>query len=377
MTWNEALQDELIESQTDLLRLAQSTADDLIAILDRTDAQIKALLLDLESSGAVTATQYADIRAAQERIAQLRAEVWGQLSIELQQRAQDIAVASQQGIMAAVLTASAGEIVPAVATSQSIIAIAASRPFEGRILSEWAESMQSADIARYRRAIQLGMVAGRNPRDIAREIHGVGGVRDQARRNIEAVVRTATNHIAAETQALFVAQNEWIKKERYTATLDSRTTLICASLDGQVFDANEGPRPPLHFNCRSRRIFAIDEKFLANGARPYSEATDAGAMRAYRDAGGKGSFTAFRRAYFRSRVGDVPASRTYADWIKSRSAAVQDDILGPTRGKLLREGGLKIDQFTTNGGRTLTLAELQAKHAAAFKRAGINQPSTE
>lgn len=372
MTWNEDLQDELIEAQTDLLRLAQATADDMMEILDRTDADIKALLLDLESSGAVTEAQYAEIRAAQERIAQLRAEAWGQLSLEMQQRMQDIGIASQQGLLAAVTTATAGNIVPSVATSQSIIAIAASRPFEGRILSEWAESMASADIARYRRAIQLGMVAGQHPTIIARDIYGPGGVSDQARRGVEAVVRTAANHIAAETQALFIEQNKWIKRERYTSTLDSRTTLICAGLDGQEFDANEGPRPPQHFNCRSRRIPFIDSKFLELGTRPYNDATDSAARRAWTDAGRKGEFEAFRRQYFRERVGQAPASRTYADWIKSRSESVQDDILGPARGKLLREGGLDITQFTTAGGRTLTLNQLRAKHAAAFKRAGID-----
>ena len=68
-TWNESLQDEIVEAQTDLMRLASATAEDLIEILDRTDAAIKAILLDLEISGAVTDAQYAEIRRAQEQIA--------------------------------------------------------------------------------------------------------------------------------------------------------------------------------------------------------------------------------------------------------------------------------------------------------------------
>jgi len=216
-------------------------------------------------------------------------------------------------------------------------------------------------------------VQGNAPSVIAKAIYGTGGVSDQARRGVEAVVRTAANHIASETQALFVAENPWIKRERFVATLDSRTTLICASHDGEEFDANEGPRPPLHFACRSRRIPAIDSKYLEQGTRAFSNATDQGAMRAFREAGlDDDKWPAFRKAYFRERVGLAPASRTYADWIKSRSAQVQDDILGPARGKLLRDGGLRIDQFTTAGGRKLTLPELQAKHAAAFERAGVS-----
>ena len=127
-TWNEALQDEIVEAQTDLMRLASATAEDLIEILDRTDAAIKAILLDLEISGAVTDAQYAEIRRAQEQIAKLRAEAWGQLSIDLDDAVSKIAIASQDGVMAAILTATDGAIKPQVVATSSLISIASSRP---------------------------------------------------------------------------------------------------------------------------------------------------------------------------------------------------------------------------------------------------------
>ena len=113
-TWNEALQDEIIEAQTDLMRLASATAEDLIEILDRTDGKIKSILLDLEINGGVTAAQYAEIRRAQEQIAEMRAEAWGQLSIELTDRVNQVAIASQDGVIAAIVTASDGNIRPSV-----------------------------------------------------------------------------------------------------------------------------------------------------------------------------------------------------------------------------------------------------------------------
>ena len=85
----------------------------------------------------------------------------------------------------------------------------------------------------------------------------------------------------------------------------------------------------------------------------------------------KGGFQAYRRQYFRDRVGGVPKSTTYSDWLKRRSVEFQDEVLGPTRAKLFRAGGLKIDKFTTEGGRTLTLDELRRKHKRAFERAGL------
>lgn len=219
MTWNESLQDEIIEAQTDLLRLAKATGDDLVALLDKSDADIKALLLDLESTGAVTDAQYAEIRKAQEPIAQRRAEAWGQVSINLTSRVNEIAIEAHGGLMSAILTATGGEIVPTVVATSALVSIAESRPFEGRILSEWASKLQSDDLARFARTIQLGMVRGAAPAQIARDIYGTGGVAEMSRSAIMAVVRTATNHVANEAQALFIAQNEYLTRERYVATL--------------------------------------------------------------------------------------------------------------------------------------------------------------
>jgi len=279
-TWNEQLQDEIIQRQTDLMRLASAKGAELIAILDETDAAIKALLLDIDSAGGVTADQFAAIRAVQQRIAEIRAEAWGQIELQLQRDAEEIAIVAADGSRAAVIAATSGEIVPAVVSGQALLSIAATRPFEGRLLSEWAAKMRDDDISRLSKAIQLGMVRGQNPVQIAKDIYEAGGVADISRNGLAALVRTATNHIGNEAAALFAAQNPYIKRERYAATLDARTTLVCAGLDGQVFDVGEGPRPPLHYQCRSTRVPFIDAAYL--GQRPAVDATQAGARRAYR-----------------------------------------------------------------------------------------------
>lgn len=72
-----------------------------------------------------------------------------------------------------------------------------------------------------------------------------------------------------------------------------------------------------------------------------------------------------------SMDGQVPEQTTYADWIKRQSAARQDDILGPVRGKLLRDGGLTLDRFADDRGRWLTLDQLRERDSAAFRRAGV------
>jgi hypothetical protein len=62
-----------------------------------------------------------------------------------------------------------------------------------------------------------------------------------------------------------------------------------------------------------------------------------------------------------SMDGEVPESLTYNEWLKGQPAAVQDDILGPTRGELFRKGGIHLERFVDDSGRKWTLDELEAQ----------------
>lgn len=72
-----------------------------------------------------------------------------------------------------------------------------------------------------------------------------------------------------------------------------------------------------------------------------------------------------------SMSGQVPDDMTYQDWLKKQPVERQDDILGKTKGQLFRKGGLTLERFVDRNGRELNLAELRAKNAAAFAKAGL------
>lgn len=72
-----------------------------------------------------------------------------------------------------------------------------------------------------------------------------------------------------------------------------------------------------------------------------------------------------------SMDGQVAADLTFRDWLKRQSAERQDDILGPTRGRLMRSGKLDFPEFYDAQGRWLTLDQLRERNAAAFRRAGL------
>lgn len=80
-----------------------------------------------------------------------------------------------------------------------------------------------------------------------------------SRRDAEAVTRTAVSYVANRArQKVYNANADIVKKLQYVATLDSRTTLICAWRDGKIYDLGKEPTIPAHFRCRSVLVAYFD-----------------------------------------------------------------------------------------------------------------------
>ena len=162
-------------------------------------------------------------------------------------------------------------------------------------------------------------------------------------RNAEAVVRTSMQHVAnGARMEMWAANDELIDGYRWVSTLDGRTSVQCRSLDGQTFRLGKGPTPPIHIRCRSTTIPEIKGVELGDTTRA-------------------------------SKDGPVSASDSYYDWLKKQPDAFQDDVLGPERGKLLRDGGLTAKRFSElqldKNFRPMTLAEMRKKEPLAFEKA--------
>jgi SPP1 gp7 family putative phage head morphogenesis protein len=218
--------------------------------------------------------------------------------------------------------------------------------------------------------IRQGLVFSETPTQISRRIWGTqalggtDGVRQITRRGAQTLTQTATSAISnAVRQELYKANRRVIPREQYVATLDSRTTPICSSLDGDVFPVGDGPIPPLHMNCRSIRVPVIDGRKL--GSRPATPFTE-------KDLRGlKGPQ---RRRRVEQLTGKVPADTTYQQWLGNQRAGFQDDVLGPTRGRLFRSGELDLKGFVDNSGDQFTLRQLYEQDPTRFQRANLPAP---
>ncbi len=107
-----------------------------------------------------------------------------------------------------------------------------------------------------------GFIAGKTQREMTKVIMNRfnAGAFDAKR-----LVRTEGCYIANEMQMQSYSECG-IEKYRYVATLDFRTSKVCAELDGKIFNVKDGVpgvnMPPMHPFCRSTTIISLDEEAL-------------------------------------------------------------------------------------------------------------------
>lgn len=209
--------------------------------------------------------------------------------------------------------------------------------------------------------IQDGLVAGDTLDQTVAQVNEL--VNTRQKRQVEALTRTILNHTANQaTKAVMIENEAILDGEEWVATLDGRTTFICAGRDGRIFPPGLGPYPPAHWGCRSRRVPIVKEEFAVKGVTGRR-----GAVGAKLDKDGNLVTTR----------GQVRGDVNFGSWLKGQPAAFQDEYLGPARGKLFRQGGLEISAFRDETGRDFTLDQLRGMDPVAFADAGLVEDITE
>lgn len=355
MSVNDDLYDASVRHQVYLLRLSTATVNKLIRLLNAVDTDLVAQITKYDPTEVSGTYSERRLKRMLEAIREINRDAYNIVNREL--TSDLLALGSYEASFAARSLAGTVQIALDVTTPsvEQLKAAVNAKPFQGRILKEWGRDLEEAAFRRVRDSIRMGYVEGEPIDSIVRRIRGTraqgyaDGILQTNRRNVESVVRTAINHTAtAARQETFRANADLIKGWRFVATLDGRTTVQCASLDGKVFDVGTGPLPPRHFNCRSTMApvtkswrelgFDIDE--LPVGTRA-------------------------------SMNGQVPATETYQTWLRRQPAEFQDEVLGASKGKLFRRGNLPLEKFVDLNGAAMSLDDLRRTEAAAFQKAGL------
>lgn len=364
-TVNEVIQDETIAHQEAMQQYSLGVVRRIIALLNRVDADLAAELvkaLDRMSADSFTVER---LEALLSSVRQLNAQAYEQVAAELGQDLQDVAAQESQwqfDLFDRVLPEPVKVRFPiARVTPQQAYAAAMSRPFQGRLLRDWVQTVEQGRMTAIRNAVRQGYMEGKTVAQIVSDIRGsranayADGFLQRPRKDLETVIRTAVSHIAAVSREQFTAANEdIIKAVRWVSTLDTKTSAECRIRDSLRYTAQShkpiGHKVPwlqgpgrLHFNCRS---------------------TDTPVTKSWRELGIPiDEMTASERA---SMDGQVPADTTYGEWLKRQSAARQDQVLGPERAKMLRDGA-SMEDFYSQTGRWLTIDQLRARDSAAMQ----------
>lgn len=364
---NDALMDAAIAHQIDITKYSNGVVRRMIAILNRSDSRLFAeLVIALEQLDPTSFT-VERLESMLGSVRALNAQAYAEVDRELRQELRDFTdyeVSYQRMTLESVLPA---QISVAAVSAEQVYAAALARPFQGVILKGALDDLDAGKARRIRQTIAQGFVEGKSNTEIVRELRGTralkyaDGLLEIDRRYLQSIVQTAVAHTANFARERFIDANaDLMKGVMWSAKLDLRTSDFCRIRDHKLWDTNYKPighsipwagGPPGHFNCRS-------------GVVPV--------MKSFSDLLGteidESQFPEGTRA---SLDGQLPANQTYNEWLTRQSAARQDEVLGPTRGKLLREGKLPADQMYSARGDFLTLDELRKKDAAAFRRAGL------
>ncbi len=253
----------------------------------------------------------------------------------------------------------AGVIHP-VLTKEAIATIVSEQVFEGHTTKEWWEK-QSIDYKyRYKAEMTEGILDGESIDEL------IERVKDSLvipQNHAEALSRTGFQNIFQDVRRqIYEGNSDVISQVMWVATLDTRTTFICATLDNRRWRLEDkepighGMKwrgwPPIHWNCRSTTVpitVSYDElnknlKFnkTVNRLKPGQRASIDGA---------------------------IPETKSYNDWLKDHEKKGKQgkkdviEILGVKRYELWKKGKItNVSQLVDQKGNPLTLDELYKKY---------------
>lgn len=368
-TANEKLSDESLAHSIWVSQYSTGVASRMMKLLNDSDAELTARLLvamDALDANSFTVSRLeallVSVRALNHEAVQ---SMYAGLSAELQELAQHEA-GFQLSLFQFAVPDDVLALHPLVGISpDAVYAAAMARPFQGRLLSEWASSLEADRMTRITNTVRQGFLLGDTTEQIARNVRGHAnrgyqdGALQMSRSNAGSIAKTAVGHLAATARQSFATANDDILKgKQWLSTLDNRTSKDCRIRDRLKYTLDNKPvghKVPylqgpgkIHFCCRSVETYIL--KSSEELGIKVGEIKDS--SRASMD-------------------GQVPADTDYQGWFSRQSFTRQSQIVGVTRARLIRDGGMSPDEFYNDRGEWLTLDQLRGRDAQAFSNARL------
>ncbi|CNE42120.1 hypothetical protein [Yersinia intermedia] len=356
-TINERLRDEVIAHSLFQSRYATGVARQMVKVLNDSDAELSTrLLVALESVNPNNIT-VKRLESLLTSVREVNKQAINATYMSLTDELVDFAgheVGYQLSLFDSLLPAPVLNRFPlASITHEQVYAAAMAKPFQGRLLRDWAGNIADDRMTRIINTVKNGYLLGDTIEQIVRKVRGSraknyrDGVIEATRKNVTAIVKTAITHVAAVARDKFADSNtDILDAKQWLSTLDNKTSHTCIIRDRLTYTLSGKPighKVPylqgpgrIHFCCRSMetlitkswREIGIDIDEMDEGTRA-------------------------------SMDGQVPAGTTYSEWLQRQSYRRQVQVLGEIRARLINENGMRVDEFFTDKGEWLTLNQLQ------------------
>ena len=329
----------VIKYQIQLEAYKNGQANEIIALLDKANSEIVKFIK--KTDGVYTKKRYLEIaRKLKDVAAALKENVGNNIDldglIEYELKKQKSLLDSVKGDIIKVKGGTLNFLYP---TLEQIKTAAMFKPVtDGFTYDSYLDGIEAGLYNTWDSAVRTGYLTGQPTKQIVSKVLGGispetklrnPGLMNALRNSIYGNTRTVLQSFAEETRERVYQENEryfgdgGYKYERI-ATLDARTCLVCANLDGKLYKTLKEAQPViLH---RGDRCLLL----------PYFNI--------------EGETRASKDGYVSSKV-------TYSDWLGEQDEKTQREVLGKTRFEMFKSG-TKINQFVDNG-RILTLAELE------------------
>lgn len=223
------------------------------------------------------------------------------------------------------------------------------RPLYGdTTLSDGWVQISIAERKRLEQIIRAGIAEGLDEGDLALHIRKASAFKVSRQQSL-GLARTAMTSVYAQADhEIYKANEKALRGYQYVAVLDSRTTPLCASRDGNIYLIGDVSHlPPAHWHCRSTTVPVV---------------------KSYEDFGKLDSIAQVRKrnlqglskkqiAYY---DGMTPLGESYNDWLLRQPSEVQLRHLGDYKKlEMLRSDQLTVDRFVNEEGKRLTVKELR------------------
>lgn len=352
---NESLLESNVRHQVYLQRYSTTVVKKIIKLLNAVDEDLVAQILKRDPTDVTGAWSRKRLERLLEEIRQINKDAYKAILPALRSELRELALYETEFTEKAFKASIPIDLNIIRPSNEMLFAIVSEDPFQGQLLKEWVKDLEAHRLKRIKKALRIALVEGETIDQMVRRIRGTrslrynDGILDASRRDAEALVRTAVNHVTnAARSELYNVNDNLVKGIKWVSTLDGRTSAVCRARDGKVYALHEGPRPPAHINCRS---------------------TTTPILKSWEELGfNLNELSPGQRA---SMNGSVPEDLTYGPFLRKQPREFVEDVMGKTKARLFLDGKLKIDRFVNNQGREFTLDELRQREGAAFTAAEI------